>query len=758
METSEASQDARELAEAEADIAEKELELFVREHDSTGALKGEKMGRDAARELRERGVERDESGSIRLNPEDHRAHTLLINMGELDRLNTLGGHALGDSGLRLSLQTIEDAVIDVLRNRPEYKDDRRLAEAYDIYRTSGNDFTLTLRGIEDDVAQEIQDRMNRQEVSLASAKPGVEPVPLTASRVARADAIALVNQLEERPEDAGLTDERVIIDAMKEKLQALNDAAKVEARVGRMLEKIRESGRRPEGEGAARNFYETFLKKSLGSVFRTEPAAEPLDYAGFRQLLSERGALEIPPPVEWTHFVAERSLGDAFESLKSRRAVGRKIELELAQRVASEALQRLERFGREIAPEPTPASLGGFEEPKPTRGIAAMAELRNAADAAGAEAGDRPIPTARAKRARLEYDLERAKRDERTGLYGRGVFFETMSRAVQEKRPLATVAIDMAFLKYFDKEGGPGTGNLAIAKAAEILDGVAAAFSREGTAVEAFRTGGDEFALTITGGDAQTIQEVVKAVREAAINAGRIPGTAGVRPTYRPEGLQFNYGIREARTPDAFRNELLEMGVPLGGEEDAAAELPEYLLRLADKEIDIQKGVNRMMFLISRGLEERQTGESRNGDLLTAYSQKAIFGEVGASRTRSFVEQLSGSADPSVEMRKIKTDVLEFVLAQLDARHADAAHVGAELDRRVEEAVKLRFVENRVRELEEEIMGLRMRLTRETEARASLEEALRAAEEEHRAVGRLRERISSPSSGSSPPAAMRDVA
>lgn len=69
-----------------------------------------------------------------------------------------------------------------------------------------------------------------------------------------------MNKLDEKPESAGLTDEGILIDAMREKLQTLNDAAKIENRTRHMVEKIREAGNDPEAEAKVKEFYETFIK------------------------------------------------------------------------------------------------------------------------------------------------------------------------------------------------------------------------------------------------------------------------------------------------------------------------------------------------------------------------------------------------------------------------------------------------------------------------------------------------------------------
>lgn len=728
----EAPEAEKKLAELRARNAEKRLELFFREHDSAGSWKSERFNRDMARDLRDRRIERNEQGKIERATEDEKSHVLMVNMGELDRLNAIGGHELGDQGLRKTLEFVESVIRENLGSLD--------SSSYEIYRYSGNDFTVTLNGVDEDTAREIGTRISRESVDLSSIRPNLEAVPLTASRVSRANAVSLVNRLESKPEEAGLTEEGLLIDATREKLQTMNDAAKLERRTSRIVEMIRLAEDDPEAAKRAREFYETFLKKSLGSVFRVDPSAESAGYDAFRDLLAEKRALDVPPPEEWTHFLAERALDGAFESLKARRAVGRKIELDLARMVASESLNRLESFGRTIDTDIEPATLKGFEPPKETQGKRTINALREKAAKAEAASKEGSLAEEDAEGALLDYQLELAKRNEHTGLNGRGVYFETMKEGFESGRSVATIAIDMAFLKYFDKEGGPQTGNTAILKAAEILDRIASEKSKEGIEVVAYRTGGDEFAITVVGGDEKIVGEIVASVRETARNSGRVPPSEGASASYGPEDLQFNYGIRRAESASSFRNELAAAGIKtpeIFNAETAA----DYMARLADKEIEIQKGVNRIMLLITRKLAEEQTGEMKNFDQLAAYSTKAVFGKSGMDKIAEVVDRLKDRKDAQDEMGKVKGEALEFVLREIDKKNAEQIRLGAELGLRVEDAVKFRYLENRVADLEEEIVVLRMRLDKEKTERESLRAALKAAEDERDSVIRLRERI-----------------
>jgi GGDEF domain-containing protein len=566
-----------------------------------------------------------------------------------------------------------------------------------------------------------------------------------------------VNKLEEKPESAGLTDEGILIDAMREKLQTLSDVAKIESRTLHMVEKIREAGKDQNAEARVKEFYETFIKKSIGSVFRVDPSTESAEYVAFRNLLEDKRAFDVPPPEEWTHFLAERALDGAFEQLKARRAVGRKIEIDLARMVADEVLNRQEEFGRDVFTEQTPSSLRGFVEPGDTKGKEILNEKKKIAEQQAKKDTSDPITGEESEGAQLDYQIELAKRNEQTGLNGRGVYFETMEAGFESGRSVTTVAIDMAFLKYFDKEGGPKTGNMAILKTADILDKIAIEQTKDGIEVAAYRTGGDEFALTIIGASDEAVRKIVESVRDAARNAGRIPPSPGAKATYSPEVLQFNFGIRRTESVAALKEELSKAGIELP-ENASAGVAADYLQRLADKEIDIQKGVDRILFLLTRKFEEIQTGEKRNYEQLAGYSQKAIFKEDGNEFIAKLVAEFTkpkkdedGNEIPKnieEEIKNMKEEVVMFVLDEIKKKSADKKHLGAELDRLIEDAVKIQYLENRIGELEYVIRDLRM-------SNLHSSSALLAAEEELSSIKRLRARINPPVSGSGDPPQMQ---
>ncbi|MCI0479026.1 diguanylate cyclase, partial [Candidatus Uhrbacteria bacterium] len=407
----------------------------------------------------------------------------------------------------------------------------------------------------------------------------------------------------------------------------------------------------------------------------------------------------------------------------------------LAAKIAEDVLTK------EISFDDLPASVRGtddpdlaFVEPGPTRGLKDIKTARLAAEAAEADRVVGARQAAEADLAQVAFGIERAKRDGRTGLFQRGMYFETMESALREGKPVTTVAIDMAFLKYFDKEGGAGAGDLAIKKAADILDTLAAKSSADGVKVEAYRLGGDEFAFTVVGGDERTVTTLLEDLDDAAEHAGRIPARKGATETYRPEALQFNLGIRSAKDAAALRAELEGMDIPLekAGTPEEWNELAEYQMRMADKEVEIHKAVNRVVFLVKRLVDVGNDPEHPSVRSLLSYSSKAVFGDTAS--LIGFAERMS--SEPA-GMAALMGDIHRFVGRHLDEKHADAASYGASMDRRLEDAVRLRFYKQRIDELEQKIEELEVERKSDTAA-------AQAAVAELQALRDLRSRISGP--------------
>lgn len=139
------------------------------------------------------------------------------------------------------------------------------------------------------------------------------------------------------------------------------------------------------------------------------------------------------------------------------------------------------------------------------------------------------------------------------------------------------------------------------------------------------------------------------------------------------------------------------------------------------------------------------------------YSHKAIFKENGkkfmASLEAEFIKPKKDENGNEIQKHWRRNEKVDWGgYGVRDRRNweksADKKHIGAELDRLIENAVKIRYLENHIKVLEREIAELHM-LHRKDES------SLRAAEEELVSVKRLRDRINPPAAGSGGPPQMQ---
>ncbi|MDF1496841.1 MAG: hypothetical protein P1P90_02160, partial [Patescibacteria group bacterium] len=88
----------KERLHLELEIAQKEYEFYRWERDTTGAKKGSRFGVDLKETLENIGIARNESGELEIEQQEalDRNHLVMVNMGELDRLNSSGDHKLGE--------------------------------------------------------------------------------------------------------------------------------------------------------------------------------------------------------------------------------------------------------------------------------------------------------------------------------------------------------------------------------------------------------------------------------------------------------------------------------------------------------------------------------------------------------------------------------------------------------------------------------------------------------------------------------------
>jgi GGDEF domain-containing protein len=692
----------------ERQIVDKRIELSKAQHDNTGSWKGEYFGRDIRDGLVERGLEPGPDGKLPTRPEDLSTHFLLVNMGELDRVNAMGDHSSGDKALEATAKGIRDTLKAFL------KDDQ-----FDVYRTAGNDFSVRLKQLDRTATEQIT-RALCGKVDLSGI--GQDAAPIEASLASQSDVVDVLNGLEPSDRDTFLSAEKPegpTIGVLKELLQQQNDRQKTESRMRRMQEMIDKD---PANAG---EFYEKFQRKVLGPIFHQ--AGDEKDTPDFDVFMARFGAADS----EVRHRGAEN---EARRQYVSRRESQRGIDRALGERAAAQTLG-VTGFPKKIPDLDeiplTEKSENGFVPPKPTRGFQAIAEKRKHAKdlkASGADALDIEL-------AELDAEIEAANRNPPTGLAERGRMFKQMQDGLEAGKPIGVVYIDLAFLKYFDKEGNKATADIAINKAAELLDGIASDASKEGILVEAYRVGGDEFAFAITGGGDDAVERVKEMLRDRQKEAAPIPLQGeGALGKFSKQKLSFNFGSLGPLDLEGMRKLIKENGLPMESKPDTEEErneLAEYALRFADKQLEIQKGYNRIGLLIAEKRAGEAAGDMARYEQLLKYSQKAIFGAEG----EALIKQLSTSAEVPGEQ------VLKFVIDQLKKKGAAKENYEQSIDKLIDERVRELYFEQQINGLKHQLTVLEGELSKTKGENVQLKQKVAELEQEVQNVSNLKQRI-----------------
>lgn len=714
------------------DILERRLELAQYESDNTGALIPERFGRDLARAIEKRSLEMRE-GKLTGGKADAERAFLFINMGELDRINAEGGHAAGDRALQETVRVIEAVVqkhlaAELLREGvPEAEREEKLASRYEIYRKSGNDFTVSLF----EVSREAQERIVAEiEASRPEVIPGKEPVPLAVAPVSFAEVIGLANRVQKELADRDRELQMISEEDMPRELIGILQAAatadleveKFLARAERLTEKVQ------RGDADTEEFYRRYLAKGFAGT-----AFERLDEI-------QKALREDPESVRrLAREEAERVLGEQLGKERAESNLQRQVILmKSAERWIRGGLPELETIRR------APASLPEYPIAEGA-GVRALREKREASELAPA-GKEREL-------AELEETVERAKRDGLTGLLARREYYREQQERVRTGREGGAIFIDMAFLKYFDREGGAETGNLAIKKVGEILERAIESAGVEGAS---YRYGGDEFTIRFEGGEAEG-KKILDTIERLRAEAPPLPASSRATERYRPEMLQFNYGLALDSDADAVLTQLIEAG--RYRREDFAAEpsleakiRAEIVTLLADAGVEWQKATNRILFLAERMGSEayaRDPAERKTVDTLVQYSEKAIFGSRGkefltraSSRARELhmlreqvEESEAGGKMRAMEKQKKalaelthahENEVRAFVDRELELRREIDGQKSELVDEKIEDFVRERRLEERIGTLLAELQELRRGDERKDERIQILEEELTA--------------------------------
>lgn len=198
--------------------------------------------------------------------------------------------------------------------------------------------------------------------------------------------------------------------------------------------------------------------------------------------------------------------------------------------------------------------------------------------------------------------------------------------------------------------------------------------------------------------------------------------------------LSFNFGSFGPLDVDAMRALVKQNNLPLQAEAGTAEErneLSEYALRFADKQLEIQKGFNRIALLVEEKQNAIKGGDSSRYEQLLKYSQKAIFGTEG---TALIDELASGSEIPSER-------VLAFVIDQLKKKGAAKENYETSIDRVIDERVRELYFEQQINGLKHQIGELQTKLAATQGENAELKRKVSELEAEVKTVSGLKERI-----------------
>lgn len=656
-------------------IAEKKLELFLSEHDNAGAFKFKRFGREMTEMFedgpgKEKKVEIDaETGRMTLAESEKNRRVMFVNMGELDRINKEGGgHAAGDSALKETVKVIEAAVQAKVAGK------KGSEAGYSMLRYRGNEFMVSF----DDISKEDFEEIMR---TVRDAQPKVEGVdegaPLVADGFDLQEAVDIVNQLQlelgpdERidPSEPGAA-AREVIEVMRRRADYSLDIDKFMSRVGRVQDKVRDGG-----EEGARAFFDNYMKK----MFQGTELQDLSKFEGLSEEEVERMAFEY----------ASKSLSSAKSLVDARRAI---IDSRIKEiRGGREQLTPTDLLKSELAAEPVKLA----EVPERTRGQQVVDGLER--QAKEMELFGKPQE---AELAKLDAQIESARRDKGTGLLERGTHYENLEKAFKEGRETQMVFVDMGFLRYFDNKGGPEVGDAALKVAADMME---EAIEKSGVEGKAFRYGGDEFTVQIDGGAEQVakFQQALATLRE---QAGAIPtGKRGTADGYYPTELVFNYGVSDNKMAEEVYKSLAEAGKfspeDMADPDEVANDKAEIMTIIADKAIEEEKAVNRFMMLVEKLRDPQYDADPAKKvqvENLIAFSNKALFAEAGGG---IFLRSLAESGKDEKTMR---AETEAWVAERIKDNHEKEGQKADLLSQLVEVHGKIRYYERALAEARHE--------------------------------------------------------
>lgn len=703
----------------DCELARLKVELSKAECDLAGAVKFKGF----VRRNRELFVPAEEGEGYRVAEGNDNRRYLLVNMGELDRLNKEGhNQAAGDTGL--------EAVVTAARRTAEKR-----GQDISVYRYGGNEYMIEFPDASEIDVTIFEQAFRKEGIDLGDFRH-LEAPPLSITRVDFSEVIEIMDSIALSAPEGEVKDAR---EAAAESVTVLTRFAdynlereKFVTRVGRAIEKIEaaKAGRISREEASA--FFDTYLKKDFfGSGLDSLADIDDLWRGGDDREDFERAAGLM-----------------AVEAAKRKFADDRWFEVyerHLASGLMREYLRTVKTRDDEAesAPEFFDENMKLAKIPDPRYGTAGLRVLSHLHEAIGrrGEKWRRAEETA--------YEAEAMKRDAATGLPERGQFYEEADERIVKNEPTSLIFIDLGYLKYFNNAGRRAVGDAALLKAAEVME---EALMESEVNAEIYRYGGDEFVIMVEGdaAEAESLKQDIERVRSGA---GRIPDLRSLReqgratesigdsrPDYAPMELVLNYGISDLGSVNMLMNDLGEerVGEMLAkSRRSRSALVADLLVKTADAAVGYQKAESRFHELLELmdqpGYRDEDSPTHKRVESVIAASRKAIFaGMGGEDLLRLWADEKPEHLDKLID--RFVSDRLEKMDAILESRKELS-------DKLVEiHAARNRLLDELGR-LQVELKDRDVLLKKDKDKIASLEARLMEAEKARKSIIEQRQKI-----------------
>lgn len=794
-------------AQLEYLVANKELELFDVTHDATGAMSSKKFEERL----------RDQSEIIQTGKSEaplESQYMFVVNMGELDRLNKEGGHKGGNLGLQKTAESIENVLRSELSFMSEEVDD--WSEVYSIYRFTGNEFAININiPLAKELAHSITKKISE---SRPEVLPGLEPPPLTARHVNMAQIRDVLPESIKNRYPVG-EDTHEVMGLTKEVLLAVMEEEKVAARIRRIVDHIADAEKRGQPLDASQNLYEQFLQKSLNgltfALSEGEKASE-LTISSFEDVKKLAAYMNVRrgqqgeglQTMELNELIYGPALKSAMEQVRQQNEKNSGVkERIIAYLKDQDYVRRYGGRGTNVSSELQQVSDQAPKFIRPARNgesdlkTSGQLELEKAYHDhenrnLDSTHGEDALHQKERQLSSLNYEILKAKMDKDTGLGLDAVMYRDTQEALAAGKSVANIGIDMGFLKYFDKVGGKNVGDKAILQAAVLFDEVATknppgfidrlgGATREVSA-KAYRPGGDEFNIVITGKNIpeaelkKTTEDMKAWIIEQAKRVTIEPDPQESKPEYKRTSIIVSLGSEIFMSADRAREKMQAFGMPVE-EVDPSIENPlvqqnpvaERIFQIADTQLEIQKMYQRFAFLCEQADKIAELTEAVKQDpnkqteledakthfqQLVLYSKKAL-GEGGEGYLAQLtgIKIVEGQVDatavkgrPSGEKNtaKEKADLLLYVFEHAEQKLAKEKKDHADIETKIELIARLQFMERQVEALKMELGEAHQEVDSYKKLVAKLEEATErlktkaeSAEQEAETVKQTRQKI-----------------